>query len=62
MSDMRNDDLNFDVMGNFDYGLILVLSKGCILKEILFLFEMVGINLLEDFDKLCKLIFLIIYK
>ena len=39
MSDMRNDDPNFDVMGNFDHGLTLALSKGRILKETLPLLE-----------------------
>ncbi|MFX4310150.1 ATP phosphoribosyltransferase, partial [Acinetobacter soli] len=28
MNDMRNDDPNFNVMGNFDHGLTLALSKG----------------------------------
>jgi len=28
MNDLRNDDPNFDVMGNFDHGLTLALSKG----------------------------------
>ena len=51
MSDMRNDDPNFDVMGNFDHGLTLALSKGRILKETLPLLETAGINLLEDPDK-----------
>ena len=57
MSDMRNDDPNFDVMGNFDHGLTLALSKGRILKETLPLLETAGINLLEDPDKSRKLIF-----
>ena len=35
MNDLRNDDPNFDVMGNFDHGLTLALSKGRILKETL---------------------------
>lgn len=42
MSDMRNDDPNFDVMGNFDHGLTLALSKGRILKETLPLLETAG--------------------
>ncbi len=54
---MRNDDPNFDVMGNFDHGLTLALSKGRILKETLPLLETAGINLLEDPDKSRKLIF-----
>lgn len=57
MSDMRNDDPNFDVMGNFDHGLTLALSKGRILKETLPLLETAGINLLEDPEKSRKLIF-----
>ena len=57
MNDLRNDDPNFDVMGNFDHGLTLALSKGRILKETLPLLENAGINLLEDPDKSRKLIF-----
>lgn len=57
MNDMRNDDPNFNVMGNFDHGLTLALSKGRILKETLPLLEAAGINLLEDPDKSRKLIF-----
>lgn len=48
MNDVRNDDPNFDVMGNFDHGLTLALSKGRILKETLPLLATAGINLLED--------------
>ncbi len=44
MSDMRNDDPNFDVMGNFDHGLTLALSKGRILKETLPLLETAGLT------------------
>ena len=33
MNDVRNDDPNFNVMGNFDHGLTLALSKGRILKR-----------------------------
>jgi ATP phosphoribosyltransferase len=43
----RNDDPNFDVMGNFDHGLTLALSKGRILKETLPLLETAGINYLK---------------
>ena len=57
MNDMRNDDPNFNVMGNFDHGLTLALSKGRILKETLPLLEVAGINLLEDPEKSRKLIF-----
>jgi len=57
MNDMRNDDPNFNVMGNFDHGLTLALSKGRILKETLPLLEAAGINLLEDPEKSRKLIF-----
>ncbi|MFX3619869.1 MAG: hypothetical protein ACE3JT_01300, partial [Acinetobacter radioresistens] len=57
MSEVRNDDPNFDVMGNFDHGLTLALSKGRILKETLPLLETAGINLLEDPEKSRKLIF-----
>ncbi len=42
MNDMRNDDPNFNVMGNFDHGLTLALSKGRILKETLPLLEAVA--------------------
>ena len=34
MNDVRNDDPNFNVMGNFDHGLTLALSKGRILKKL----------------------------
>lgn len=48
MNDVRNDDPNFNVMGNFDHGLTLALSKGRILKETLPLLATAGINLFED--------------
>ena len=57
MNDVRNDDPNFNVMGNFDHGLTLALSKGRILKETLPLLATAGINLLEDPEKSRKLIF-----
>jgi len=45
------------VMGHFDHGLTLALSKGRILKETLPLLKNAGIELLEDPDKSRKLIF-----
>lgn len=45
------------VMGNFDHGLTLALSKGRILKETLPLLAEAGIELLEDPEKSRKLIF-----
>ena len=45
------------IMGNFDHGLTLALSKGRILKETLPLLAEAGIELLEDPDKSRKLIF-----
>lgn len=57
MSDMRNDDPNFDVMGNFDHGLTLALSKGRILKRLYLCQKQQGLIFLEDPDKSRKLIF-----
>ncbi|MFI7966753.1 ATP phosphoribosyltransferase, partial [Acinetobacter baumannii] len=57
MNDVRNDDPNFDVMGNFDHGLTLALSKGRILKETLPLLATAGINLLVAPEKSRTLIF-----
>lgn len=45
------------VMGAFDHGLTLALSKGRILKETLPLLASAGIEMLEDPDKSRKLIF-----
>jgi len=45
------------VMGNFDHGLTLALSKGRILEETLPLLKNAGIELLENPDKSRKLIF-----
>lgn len=45
------------IMGNFDHGLTLALSKGRILKETLPLLAEAGIELLEDPEKSRKLIF-----
>ena len=44
MSDMRNDDPNFDVMGNFDHGLTLALSKGRILKKLYLCLKQQGLT------------------
>ena len=46
-----------ELMGNFDHGLTLALSKGRILKETLPLLAEAGVELLEDPDKSRKLIF-----
>lgn len=51
--DIRQDE----VMGNFDHGLTLALSKGRILKETLPLLANASIALLEDPDQSRKLIF-----
>ena len=45
------------LMGNFDHGLTLALSKGRILKETLPLLAEAGVQLLEDPEKSRKLIF-----
>ena len=52
-----NTDADADVLGNFDHGLTLALSKGRILKETLPLLANANIALLEDPDKSRKLIF-----
>ncbi|KAA5582666.1 ATP phosphoribosyltransferase, partial [Pseudomonas aeruginosa] len=57
MNDVRNDDPNFNVMGNFDHGLTLALCKGRILKETLPLLATAGLILLEVPEKSRKLIF-----
>lgn len=60
---MQQDNLsnasisNSDIMGNFDHGLTLALSKGRILKETLPLLAEANIELLEDPEKSRKLIF-----
>lgn len=51
------DGLALDVMGNFDHGLTLALSKGRILKETLPLLANANIALLEDPENSRKLIF-----
>lgn len=61
MSDSVTTDINLnadaDVLGNFDHGLTLALSKGRILKETLPLLANANIALLEDPEKSRKLIF-----
>lgn len=52
-----NTDADADVLGNFDHGLTLALSKGRILKETLPLLANANIALLEDPEKSRKLIF-----
>ncbi len=52
-----NHDADADVLGNFDHGLTLALSKGRILKETLPLLANANIALLEDPEKSRKLIF-----
>ncbi len=54
-SDMQQQDQA--IMGNFDHGLTLALSKGRILKETLPLLAEAKIELLEDPEKSRKLIF-----
>ena len=51
------DAASLAVMGNFDHGLTLALSKGRILEETLPLLKNAGIELLENPDKSRKLIF-----
>ena len=50
-------DISNDIMGHFDNGLTLALSKGRILKETLPLLKNANIELLEDPEKSRKLIF-----
>jgi ATP phosphoribosyltransferase len=57
MTDANGTNADSAVMGNFDHGLTLALSKGRILKETLPLLKNAGIELLEDPDKSRKLIF-----
>jgi ATP phosphoribosyltransferase len=52
-----NTDPDLNVMGDFDHGLTLALSKGRILKETLPLLANANIALLEDPEKSRKLIF-----
>ncbi len=54
---MTLDAASLAVMGNFDHGLTLALSKGRILEETLPLLKNAGIELLENPDKSRKLIF-----